>query len=134
VEVTQSKGDGEVHPVLSPEDEFADYETWDQGNLDLSVAKAEEMLPGEYARAALKRGLELEATLGGNPYKFGMIGSTDTHTAPSTIREENFFFVGRSRATTSPRNPTTVPRRRNRPARSDLQREENAAVLEYTET
>jgi hypothetical protein len=91
VEVTQSKGDGEAHSALSPEDEFADYETWDQGNLDLSVAKTREMLPGEYARGALKRGLELEATLGANPYKFGMIGSTDTHTALSTIREENFF-------------------------------------------
>jgi hypothetical protein len=91
VEVTQSKGDGEAHPVLSPEDEFADYETWDQGNLDLSVAKADEMLPGEYGRGALKRGLELEVNLSANPYKFGMIGSTDTHTALSTIREENFF-------------------------------------------
>jgi hypothetical protein len=91
VEVTQSKGDGEAHPLLSPEDEFAGYETWDQGNLDMSVAKTADMLPGEYARGALKRGLALGQALGANPYKFGMIGSTDTHTGLSTIREENFF-------------------------------------------
>ena len=91
VEVTQAKGDGEAHPVLSPEDAFADFETWDMGNLDLSGAKTPDMLPGEYARSALKRGLELEAKTGVNPYKFGMIGSTDTHTALSTNDENNFF-------------------------------------------
>lgn len=91
VEVTQSKGDAEAHPLLSPDDAFADFETWDMGNLDVSEAKAPEMLPGEYARSALKRGLELDATQGINPYKFGMIGSTDTHTALSTAAENNFF-------------------------------------------
>tara|TARA_A100001391_G_scaffold200603_2_gene185539 strand:+ start:6372 stop:8288 length:1917 start_codon:yes stop_codon:yes gene_type:complete len=91
VEVSQHKGDGEAHPALSTDDEFADFETWDVGNLDVSEAKAPEMLPGEYARSALKRGLELERSLGTNPYKFGMIGSTDTHIAASTAREENFF-------------------------------------------
>jgi len=91
VEVTQMKGDGETHPLLSPEDGFADFETWDLGNLDLSAKKTPDMLPGEYARSALKRGLELEASLGVNPYQFGMIGSTDTHTALSTIDEDNFF-------------------------------------------
>jgi len=91
VEVTQSKGDGEAHPLLSPDDEFAGFETWDNGNLDLSEKKSQQMLPGEYARSALKRGLELEALLGINPYKFGMIGSTDTHTALSTNAENNFF-------------------------------------------
>jgi hypothetical protein len=91
VEVTQMKGDGEAHPLLSPEDEFANFETWDLGNLDLSEKKTTAMLPGEYARSALKRGLELDASLGVNPYKFGMIGSTDTHTGLSTIREDNFF-------------------------------------------
>ena len=63
-EVTQIKGDGETHPFLSPDDEFADYETWDIGNLDVSEAKTEDMLAGEYAREALKRGLLLEAKLG----------------------------------------------------------------------
>lgn len=91
VEVTQPKGDGEAHPLLSPDDEFSGFETWDKGNLDFSAAKKPEMLPGEYARSALKRGLELEATNGINPYKFGMIGSTDIHTALSTTSENNWF-------------------------------------------
>jgi hypothetical protein len=90
-EVTQIKGDGEAHPFLSVNDEFADYETWDQGNLDLSVAKKPDMLQYEYARSALKIGLELEQKLGVNPYKFGMIGSTDSHTALTTAGEDNFF-------------------------------------------
>ncbi len=91
VEVTQPKGDGEAHPLLSPDDAFADFDTWDVGNLDFSEAKTPEMLPGEYARSALKRGLELEASRGINPYKFGMIGSTDIHTALSTTAENNWF-------------------------------------------
>jgi len=90
-ETTQIKGDGEAHPFLSPEDEFADYETWDVGNLDVSEAKSDDMLAGEYAREALKRGLRLEARLGTNPYKFGQIGSTDSHTSLSTSGEDNFF-------------------------------------------
>jgi len=90
-EVTQIKGDGETHPFLSKNDEFADYETWDQGNLDLSELKKNEMLKGEYAREALKTGLRLENKLGTNPYQFGMIGSTDSHTALATAEEDNFF-------------------------------------------
>ena len=90
-EVTQIKGDGETHPLLSPQDEFADYETWDVGNLDLSEAKTDDMLAGEYAREALKNGMLLEARLGTNPYKFGMVGSTDSHTALATAEEDNFF-------------------------------------------
>jgi hypothetical protein len=90
-EATQIKGDGEAHPFLSPEDEFADFETWDQGNLDLSEKKTPEMLPSEYARSGLKRGLELEATLGVNPYKFGLVGASDTHTGLTTPDNDNFF-------------------------------------------
>jgi len=91
-EVTQIKGDGEAHPFLSPEDEFADYETWDIGNLDIPpTVKTNDMLAGEYAREALKRGLAIEARLGTNPYKFGMIGSTDSHTGLATAQEDNFF-------------------------------------------
>jgi hypothetical protein len=90
-EVTQIKGDGETHPLLSPNDEFADYETWDQGNLDLSVEKEPDMLQYEYARSALQIGLQLEKEIGVNPYKFGMIGSTDSHTALATAGEDNFF-------------------------------------------
>ena len=90
-EITQIKGDGETHPLLSPTDEFADYETWDAGNLDLSTLKKPEMLTYEYGRSALKLGLEQGAKLGANPFKYGMIGSTDTHTAMATAAEENFF-------------------------------------------
>ena len=90
-EVTQIKGDGEAHPLLSPDDAFADYETWDAGNLDLSEAKTPDMLAAEYAREALKNGLALEEKFGTNPYKFGMVGSTDSHTALSTAEEDNFF-------------------------------------------
>ena len=90
-EITQIKGDGEAHPLLSPDDAFADYETWDAGNLDLSQAKRPEMLAGEYGREALKRGLALERRLGTNPYKFGFVGSTDSHTGLSTAEEDNFF-------------------------------------------
>ncbi len=90
-EVTQIKGDGEAHPFLSPNDEFADYETWDQGNLDLSVKKKDSMLQHEYARSALQLGLRIEQRLGVNPYKFGMIGSTDSHTGLATAEENNFF-------------------------------------------
>jgi hypothetical protein len=90
-EATQIKGDGETHPFLSPDDEFADYETWDQGNLDLSALKEDDMLQYEYARSALGLGLQLEARYGTNPYKFGMIGSTDSHTGLATAQEDNFF-------------------------------------------
>jgi hypothetical protein len=91
VEVTQIKGDGEAHPFLSPNDEFADYETWDKGNLDGTEPKKKEMLQFEYARAGLKNGLQLEKKLGVNPFKFGMIGSTESHTALTAVEEENFF-------------------------------------------
>jgi hypothetical protein len=90
-EVTQIKGDGEAHPFLSKNDEFADYGTWDIANLDLSVLKKNEMLRFEYARSALKTGLRLEDKLGTNPYQFGMIGSTDSHTGLATAEEDNFF-------------------------------------------
>jgi hypothetical protein len=90
-EITQIKGDGEAHPLLSPDDAFADYETWDAGNLDLSEAKTDDMLQREYAREALKSGLLLEKRLGTNPYKFGLIGSTDSHTGLVAVEEENFF-------------------------------------------
>jgi Protein of unknown function (DUF3604) len=90
-EVTQQKGDGETHPMLSPDDAFADFERLDAGNLNGTQAKTPDMLPKEYARSALKEGLRLEQELGTNPYKFGMIGSSDNHTALPTTREENNF-------------------------------------------
>lgn len=90
-EATQIKGDGEAHPFLSPDDAFANYETWDVGNLDLSEAKTDDMLAGEYARSGLKKGLRLEGVLGVNPYKFGLVGSTDSHTSLPAVEEDNFF-------------------------------------------
>jgi len=90
-EITQIKGDGEAHPFLSPDDEFADYETWDDANLDGSVLKENDMLAGEYGREALKRGMTLETRFGTNPYKFGLVGSTDNHTSLATTAEDNFF-------------------------------------------
>ena len=90
-ETTQIKGDGEAHPFLSKNDEFADFETWDKGNLNLSELKKNEMLQGEYARTALQTGLQLEAKLGVNPYKFGQVGSTDAHTSLATADDNNFW-------------------------------------------
>ena len=90
-EVTQIKGDGESHPYLSPNDEFAGYDTlWDKGNLG-PVPKKKEMLQYEYAREALKNGLKIEKKIGVNPFKFGLVGSTDSHTGMATAAEENFF-------------------------------------------
>ena len=89
-EVTQIKGDGETHPKLSLNDEFADYYRWDKGDFGLNP-KQPEMLPHEYARSALGIGLEKEQQFGVNPFKFGMVGSTDAHTSLASTREENYF-------------------------------------------
>jgi len=89
-EVTQMKGDGETHPVLSPTDEFANFERWDKGSFG-PQPKTRDMLPREYARAAYKKGLAYEAKLGANPFKFGMIGAIDSHTSLATSDENNFF-------------------------------------------
>ena len=89
-EVTQIKGDGETHSLLSPDDRFANYETWDFGDF-AGVLKEDEMIPFEYAREALKQGLSLESEYAANPYKFGMIGSTDSHTSLATAAEDNFY-------------------------------------------
>lgn len=89
-EITQIKGDGEAHPMLSPEDEFADYGTWDKGSFG-PEPKTPDMLPREYARTAWQRGMAYQEKLGTNPFKFGVVGSTDSHTALSTAQENNFF-------------------------------------------
>ena len=93
VEITQIKGDSEAHPFLSPNDEFAGYGVagWELGDLAMAEGKTPSMFAGEYVREALKRGLAIEAKTGVNPYKFGLIGSTDAHTALSTADENNFF-------------------------------------------
>jgi hypothetical protein len=90
-EVTQTKGTGEAHPSLSRNDEFAAFEIWDRGNLDFSIPKQPGMLLTEYARDALKNGMLLESRLGVNPYKFGLIGSSDAHTGLAAMEEDNFF-------------------------------------------
>jgi hypothetical protein len=90
-EVTQMKGDAEAHPILSPDDEFADFENLDAGNISGKVAKTESMLSGEYGREVLKEGLRQQQKLGINPFKLGLIGSTDAHTGLPTSREENNF-------------------------------------------
>ena len=90
-EVTQVKGDGEAHPFLSPDDEFADYETWDADNIGRTEVKQPWMLAHEYARPALKLGLKWADTLGANPFEFGMIGSTDSHTTFATADDDNYF-------------------------------------------
>lgn len=90
-EVTQIKGDSEAHPLISPNDEFADYGTWDKGDLGGRNRITKDMLPHQYARAALRLGLQQEAQLGVNPFKFGLIGSTDSHTSLATTREDSFF-------------------------------------------
>lgn len=91
LEMTQIKGDSETHPKLSPTDEFADYETYEHV---IEVGSNVQVPPpdkGDYARSALKRGLKLEEKLGVNPYKFGMIGSTDSHTSMASAEENNFW-------------------------------------------
>ncbi len=91
IEATQIKGDSESHPFLSPNDEFAGYEVWDRSNLNGTELKTKDMLQWEYTRSALKTGLQLERKLGVNPYKFGLVGSTDAHTSLAAVEEENFF-------------------------------------------
>ena len=93
VEITQIKGDSEAHPFLSPNDEFAGYGTagWDLNNLLNTQPTKPADLPGSYVREALKRGLLIEQRTGVNPYKFGVIGSTDAHTSLSTADDNNFF-------------------------------------------
>ncbi len=89
-EITQMKGTGETHPRLSPDDEFSDFEIWDKGSFG-PVPKTVDMLPREYAREAFKRGLAYEQALGANPFKFGVIGSTDAHTGLASTEENNYF-------------------------------------------
>ena len=93
VEITQIKGDSEAHPFLSPNDEFAGFGVagWEMNNLLGNQPKTANMYAGEYVREALKRGLLLESQMGVNPYKFGVIGSTDTHTGLSTADDNQFF-------------------------------------------
>ena len=100
VEITQIKGDSETHPALSPEDPFADFETYPY----LIQRTPGEYNPGEgdYIRSGLRRGLALQSKLGVNPYQFGVIGSTDAHTGLSSAEEDN--FQGKMATDSIPRN------------------------------
>jgi hypothetical protein len=89
-EVTQIKGDGETNPYLSPTDEFADFERWDVDFGKMAPAE-KSALSANYVRSALALGLALDARLGANPYKSGMIGGNDAHVGVVTTREDNFF-------------------------------------------
>ena len=92
-EVIQAKGASETNDYLSPDDEFASFETagWMNGNLDLTAPKTDDMYEHEYARAALKNGLKFEKELGANPFKFGLLGSTDFHIALSAVEEDSYM-------------------------------------------
>jgi hypothetical protein len=90
-EMSQIKGDEEAHPSFAPDDEFADFENWEVSNLAGTAHKEKWMLEYEYARSALKVGLKIEKEVGVNPFKFGLMAASDTHTALATTREENYF-------------------------------------------
>ncbi len=90
-ETTQVKGDGEAHPSLSPNDEFADFETWDKANITMTAPKQGWMLRYEYTREAYKEGLRHQKKLGVNPFKFGQIGASDSHVGYSAVREDDFW-------------------------------------------
>ena len=108
LEVTQIKGDSETNSILSPTDEFADYENWEgwavidgwpgpvienrRDDPDGAVrARPAEDLQYEYARSALKIGLDQQARHGVNPFKFGLIGSSDAHGTLPAVAEDNFW-------------------------------------------
>ena len=94
IEITQVKGTSETHPILSPTDEWADFEIWKMSKFVIkngTITRSEGSTTGAYARAALRTGLELEQTIGKNPYQFGFIGSSDGHNAASPVEEDQFF-------------------------------------------
>ena len=92
IEVTQIKGDSETDPILSPNDEFAAFEPFSHAIDAEALAGGSKAAigAGDFARSGLLRGLQLEAKVGVNPYKFGMIGSTDSHTGMASAEEDNF--------------------------------------------
>lgn len=87
VEITQMKGTSEIAPELAPNDEFAEYEI----RRNLLIGTPVQPSEADYARSALMRGLGFQASLGANPYKFGLIGATDGHVGISSVEEDNFF-------------------------------------------
>ncbi len=89
VEITQIKGDSETHPSLSPDDVFSSFETYP--HYIQQNAPPYDPKPGDYVRSALLRGLAIGARVGANPYRFGLIGSTDSHTGLASAEEPNFW-------------------------------------------
>ncbi|MEZ5557879.1 MAG: DUF3604 domain-containing protein [Pseudomonadales bacterium] len=87
VEVTQFKGTSETHPALSPNDEMAGFELWETV---VGGTAPVEPLPGSYVRSAYGRGLVMEAAAGFNPYRFGLVGASDSHDSSSAVEEFNF--------------------------------------------
>jgi hypothetical protein len=90
-EIFQYKGTGEQHPSLAPLDEFADFGIWDTADLNANLKKPGDVKT-EYWREANKTGLNLQGTLGSNPFKYGAAAGTDTHTGLSTGAEEDNFW------------------------------------------
>ena len=116
VEITQVKGTSETHPLLSPDDEWADFEIMDVrvGSRPPTYSKPS----GSYVREAYLNGLTLEFTKQGNPYKFGLIGSTDTHVVASSLDESNYWSkVGLLDG--DPENRGSVPLKEENVARLD---------------
>ena len=89
VEATQIKGDSETDPAVSPEDPFADFESYPHYISPEPIPFRPG--PADFVRSGLRTGLEIEARLGANPYRFGLIGSTDSHTGLATAEEPNFW-------------------------------------------
>ncbi len=89
IEMKQIKGASETHPLLSPTDEFANFEIMSYllGDPQGKFPK----IPGSYARDALKNGLAMKESLGINPYKFGFLSGSDSHNAAAPYRQDNFF-------------------------------------------
>jgi len=88
VEMTQVKGTSETHPLLSPEDEFANHELYE---ILVGMATESQKVPGSFVRQALSRGIGIEQNIGKNPYEFGFIGSSDTHVSAPSLSEEQHF-------------------------------------------
>jgi hypothetical protein len=109
-EITQTKGDSETDPSVSPDDEFANFERWDKANILGNKLDTPEQQPFNYLRPTLTRGLAYEQTLGVNPFKFGLIGSTDSHTGLSTADADNYFHVN-PEAEPGPNRIKLVPRK-----------------------
>jgi len=105
VEVTQIKGDSEAHPALSPNDEFADFETYNA--VLYPNGPTPDATRGDYVRSALVRGLEIENQIGVNPYQVGMIGSSDSHTGISAIEETAFAGKGQKDSSPADRSKPT---------------------------